>query len=618
MGINTLPSRADGVPMPNTWFNDIHTAIKLDWVPRNASGIKESEAGSVGTVDYPWFNGRFSNIYLDGNLVDPGTVTGKPHRIVSAAQDGTTRYPGFLDPAGVAGGLSCDLLATATAFGAVINNIQTDVTADATFSALTAAPAANNTCLIDDLDLAGGDETKTLGELDNKPLTIDTIGTEISDRKGEIAAFKIGTEIFLAEIDTDNSRLLPIYRGWAGTARGVVSNNDTVTLMQFNVLLLKNDGSTKVASVYYPDTATTSPAAGTAGKIYIERDTNKIGYDTGAAIDYDYMILGYAVCDDTDCINAQIYDLELSWNKDIDIEFQIKDTTTIAIQRNADLSVNGQRIEFSENYDITQAANMDSGEAIAASTWFYIYMKEDGSAVFSTVAPRKYDAIKKGEYHPLKYFRCIGQIYADSGNSWLLKRREKKTLETIRDEGVPVGTTVAYNSGCFGDGSNGTFDPTLGHIGILALQLADSWRICNGDETYDPESPIFNASGRFIENLTDDRFLMGDTVPGGIGGDNSDSHVHQWNNTIETAGMVQHFTLDTPVDSVVTIDNGDYHWQTDAQTAEAGATVDRAYMPSEQNKDLYTTGALSTRGNYSETNDNRPNWLGCIYVRKIK
>ena len=424
MGANTLTPKTGSPTIDNTWYNDLVTALKLDLVPRNASGVPSDEVGSVGSSDYQWLNGRFKNIFLDGDLLTPSEYTGKPHRVTSGKED-SNNYPDFLAAAGSGSGLSATLQATATDLDLLINSEEVTISSDATFSSLTAAPGSNNTCLIDDTDLTGAAGSKTLGEYDRKPITIDTIGTEISDKDGEIAAFKTGTEVFLAEIDTSNNKLWPIYRGWAGTSRAALTDNDTITLLAINSLLIKSDGSTKVSSDYYPETCSTAPTAATAGKIYLERSTNKIGYDTGSAIDYDYMLLGFAVCDDTDCLYVQHVDIENFWLSEISLDYQITAVTTLTIKRNSYVSVNGKRIQFHEDVDLTTASNMDSGESIAASALFYIYVKEDGSAVISSVAPRLFCATKKGFYHPSKYFRCVGAVFTNSSSQFAVKSRRE-------------------------------------------------------------------------------------------------------------------------------------------------------------------------------------------------
>ena len=76
---------------------------------------------------------------------------------------------------------------------------------------------------------------------------------------------------------------------------------------------------------------------------------------------------------------------------------------------------------------------------------------------------------------------------------------------------TPIATIVARLPGYFLDGSNAGYTP-------ISIDLPDNWKICDGSECYDEDSPIFNQAGRFLPNLTDSRFIIGSTTPGQVGG----------------------------------------------------------------------------------------------------
>ena len=53
--------------------------------------------------------------------------------------------------------------------------------------------------------------------------------------------------------------------------------------------------------------------------------------------------------------------------------------------------------------------------------------------------------------------------------------------------------------------------------------------MCDGSELNLPSSPIFNGAGRYLPNLTDDRFIQGDTAIGSTGGINdSDQNLPEY------------------------------------------------------------------------------------------
>ena len=87
---------------------------------------------------------------------------------------------------------------------------------------------------------------------------------------------------------------------------------------------------------------------------------------------------------------------------------------------------------------------------------------------------------------------------------------------------VPVGSVLAYVPGYFTSGANAGFTVQMASAntaaGVNALLNSKGFYVSNGAALNDALSGIFNGSGRYLPNLTDDRFLMGDTAAGGIGG----------------------------------------------------------------------------------------------------
>lgn len=98
---------------------------------------------------------------------------------------------------------------------------------------------------------------------------------------------------------------------------------------------------------------------------------------------------------------------------------------------------------------------------------------------------------------------------------------------------LPAGMLVAWNPGYYTDAVNGGFALALGSAndvaGANAYLNPRGWHVCDGAALNDPDSPIWNAAGRHLPNLTDERFIQGSTSAGGIGGSNSmlnHSHTH--------------------------------------------------------------------------------------------
>ena len=77
----------------------------------------------------------------------------------------------------------------------------------------------------------------------------------------------------------------------------------------------------------------------------------------------------------------------------------------------------------------------------------------------------------------------------------------------------PVGAILGLVQGYYSDDQNGGFAESTVDIG-------DHFYLCDGTVPNDSESPVWNASGRHVPNLTDERFLMGTTAAGNKGGSN--------------------------------------------------------------------------------------------------
>ena len=102
---------------------------------------------------------------------------------------------------------------------------------------------------------------------------------------------------------------------------------------------------------------------------------------------------------------------------------------------------------------------------------------------------------------------------------------------------VPIGSIFAWQGGYYTLGDNTGFTSVLGNTVALANTYLNPFGIyvCDGAAVNDAASPIFNAAGRYLPNLTDNRFLMGSTTAGGIGGDNSHAHTHSVTSNVTVA-----------------------------------------------------------------------------------
>ena len=157
----------------------------------------------------------------------------------------------------------------------------------------------------------------------------------------------------------------------------------------------------------------------------------------------------------------------------------------------------------------------------------------------------------------------------------------------------PEGTIIAWIGGYFTDGSNGGYTYVLGSANTVAGANAYlnslGWYVCNGAALNDGDSTIFDGAGRYLPNLTDDRFLMGDTAAGSTGGSSTMAHTHDLD-----IGAFDSGASDDNVDA--------WDYGTDVPHPSHTHSIDPPNT---------TSGAASNT-------ENRPLYLSCFYIMRVK
>lgn len=103
-----------------------------------------------------------------------------------------------------------------------------------------------------------------------------------------------------------------------------------------------------------------------------------------------------------------------------------------------------------------------------------------------------------------------------------------KSIVPLMSALPPIGAIVPYVPGYFTNASNAGYAVAGGpaantEVAVAAYLLAQggAWRVCNGNVPNDADSPIYNTNARYMPNLSDQRFLRGNTTCGAIGGADS-------------------------------------------------------------------------------------------------
>ena len=190
-----------------------------------------------------------------------------------------------------------------------------------------------------------------------------------------------------------------------------------------------------------------------------------------------------------------------------------------------------------------------------------------------------------------------GMLWRDTGTGYLKVYTGSEWKALGSEFGVvPEGTIVPWAGGYFTNGSNGGYTYQLGSANTVAgansYLNSLGWYVCNGAALNDGDSTIFNGASRYLPNLTDDRFFMGDTAVGATGGASTDSHTHQLNiGDTQTGDNATNVGCDVAGSDTTHPDSDHYH------------SVDF--------DNLATSGAASN-------DENRPAFLSCFYIMKVK
>lgn len=449
MGTNSLtPTHANGAVIDHSDVDDLAAALDGDFVGRSTIGVPTS-GQNLGTPIVPWGTVYAAALSLNGNSVQALTVPGS--RVISGKiMTAATIYantPAYITANGAAA--TANLLATATPLALSIAGNPCTISADDTFTSLTLGPAATNTCLINNTALSGqnmtvlyGEKAVTIGSVRHpQGMQVDTMGASISAKVGTWQYFKLvhgaNTEIFYAFI-TSTTFLTGVKRGVVDTTgsnytRGLVSDNDVITMLQGNWLFIQYSSPTTYTKdfavkqpwqrSYIPEGAgglTTEKTPGT-GDYSFDNSTNSWYEWSGSAwVARQAVYIGVAICDSAACkwvIPAPFYQ-----NHGTENDIMLSDTGSgIMSDQGAACVVNGTRVTSADSRFLFTPNSFltDAVLAVGAGTTnlgvIYCYLTDLGSCLTSYTPPRETDE-RGGMYHPIYNFRCVGYSTMDAAH----------------------------------------------------------------------------------------------------------------------------------------------------------------------------------------------------------
>ena len=354
-------------------------------------------------------------------------IGGQDNGIISCLTKSTSELPEFLRADGTLNELT--LLDTSIPLKINIEGVEIEYNnTSITLTSLTTAPATNNTCLVDDANLTGQEESKFQGE-DNTVLTVDTMGSEITSLIGTLQAFKIdnGSDIgyFYAYVKSA-TELTNLYRGWYFDSTGnpvrriTINDGDTITLLNTAYIYAKTDGATLEVNYNGWTYSATAPGSPLDNDVYFDLTLNKFRiYNLAGAAWEDCLPIGMAILDDTACIATKSFDFAKIYDDYMNINYEVENVTTIkSIDYDSRISSYGEQLSFDKNFvrhDI--ATDLESPFSEEADTKYYAYITQAGEPKLSPLKPHWRPELK-GYYHPTESWRYVVNVQNDSGSDF--------------------------------------------------------------------------------------------------------------------------------------------------------------------------------------------------------
>lgn len=500
MSTNTLATYANGEIIDASHPNEITLALKGEFVGRNANGIP-TPGQSLGTLALPWGNMYATGLILNGLAVDTSQITSLPNRVVSGATRPFSSFGDFIRANGAA--LEFDILGDTTELVMSINNTATTVDSDLNKTGITPAPSTNNTALVNDASVTSD---LYVGE-DNRDIIIDTVGSEISGKVGQLIALRTATgEIFRALVK-DATTLTDVFRGFyfdeTGTPikRGNLSNNDVLTLMQIGWVFVEDNGATVDVTYRTPVYSFDSPTSPQTGDYWFDISNQVWKRYSGVSFEViNRILIGEVVSDDTNTIASRCSDFSNQFREQNNLELEVfsgeiiqtKSTEFRVNVYGTEIIVDGTKTDWNITTDL------ETGVIEANDTYYYLYISDQGERIISDQRPHDRKDLK-GKYHPYESWRFVGECF-NNGSGDLVSALDEASPILMRYNSSSGQTVTASSKFAFEnkdeDNSSG-YDNTTGDFVFRRSGKYTAYMQCRPSSATSTEW-AFSLAGNFV------------------------------------------------------------------------------------------------------------------------
>lgn len=400
-----------------------------------------------------WYESPVTNLMELNNALGAAVLENK---IVSGQTNGTigSSQPTFLVPSGIANTVTLNAATVPLIY--TIQGTNYSISTDVSVTALTVAPTANNTALINDTSISGQLWTQIVGE-NGSVITLASPGSAITARLGDLCAFKeVATgELMLGRLVSRIINSQTVYqitdarRGYfynsssAPIPRSTANNGDTLNLLRLTWIFANTAGG---LSIVY-DTPTWSgqpPSSPGIGDYWYDFEANywKIYNGTTFAA-ANATLIGICVQDGSHTIGARAFDFFEPFSTLNTAELQLDPISSGTVKSRyigAEVSVYGSLLKVDQNcfYWVAGSDNV-SGVTVSAGQFYYFYLDEFGTSHIDSIPPYDVRGTLLGFYHPYQTWRCLGWAYANGTNTFsaiesLHKNDTAAVMQTVTAE----------------------------------------------------------------------------------------------------------------------------------------------------------------------------------------
>lgn len=430
MARNKLEAVADGDILTKSRVDAFRQALIREVVPRDASTGAVAPGRNLGTSSYRFAQVHAQNIFINGSAIDETLFSNTRNAVISGRVRTSTSHPAYIRPAGAGNGASLSVLAGTTPLSFRVAGVLYTASRDLSESSLTTAPTSNHTATLSESGLQNeAVVSRTWGEdgVDKEYLTVTSMGSEISALVGTYQAFLVGTEAFLAFVES-TTRLSKIFRGYFydedlnPVNRAAFSNSATITLLKAAWLFLRENGTTSDVTYNNPVWSADEPTSPASGNHWYDL---KVGYwkryNGSAWVTAGSTFIGIALCNSTDCLYARCEPFASSYLNRNTFELEIESNTVIRSRSHDDrLLFAGKNVTPGTDlrrWDMASlAATPDSYATEANDTHYFLYLDAYGDEKVSDIEPH-YRRDIFAWVHPHNPWICVGRAYNNSSGN---------------------------------------------------------------------------------------------------------------------------------------------------------------------------------------------------------